>query len=169
MEQTDQQILDKREKDIEEILASSGVTPEQSESIKQKIKSSSVYKCKSDALFKYSLMIQLMFDYYDKDLDILFVIADPSTGETADFMHACKFQDNEPKTIDQLIRNVNRACQGSRIENGDRVASSLMTIIANVVAMYCAKSDAQYESFKSSVEHWQKIWHEAEKTSGPTE
>ena len=158
----DKETIERREKDLDDILISSGVPATQLVDLKEKIKRSDVFNCKSEAMFRYSVMIQLLFDGFAKDLDILFVIGDPDTHETVNFMHASGHPDDESKTIDDLIKHVTNACFGTREENGETVASSLMTVIGNVAAMYCAKKDEQFESFKNVVDYWKRALEDKE-------
>lgn len=131
----------------------------------EKIRTAEITKCKSNALYEWALEIGLTLDFIDKDLNVIMIAHDPKTNESTQILHCCESEDPYTR-VDKLIRTLDKECVGSREENGQKCASELFTIIANVVAAYCA-NDEQYEkSFKDVVEFWRnKLSTKVEKTN----
>ena len=121
-----------------------------------RIESSSISNCKSDALFKWSVETGLALDNVDKDLNIILLSCDPKTNESVSLIHSCETEDSE-KRIDKLIHLLDKECSGNRVlPNGQKTANELFTAIANIVAMYVSASKEYRKGFENCVEYWSK-------------
>lgn len=152
-----------RDKILEDILSSAGILPEETMHLRDVVKSSEVYKAKSDMLFRFGLMNQLMFDMFGKYLDMFLVLADPSTHEVLSFTHACQAEgitdpwEMSEKTIDYLIPDLCiSAMTGEDRKNadGETAANEVLTIMMNSVAKMCVESDDLMNHFHKFLEYW---------------
>ena len=155
-----------REKLLDDILAYSGIRPEEIEPLKDVIRNSSLYKSRSDNLFRYGTMSQLMFDMFGPYLDMFMVLADPATSEVVSFTHAASADgmpdgwEKSEKVIDHLIPDL---CVASAMStrfvednhDGEVVGNELLTIIMNVAARYCVKGQEYKDAFNKCLEYWQ--------------
>ena len=142
---------DSREGQVVDIIneMSNIITPE----FMERIMSAPMAKCKSDSLFKFALEIGLTLDCIPNDLNIFCIAQDINTKESTKFILAP--DKNEQDTITEMIKMINTECIGIRKEDNATVATDVFTIIANVVAQYCA-SDPQYkEAFLKVVKYWE--------------
>lgn len=120
----------------------------------EKIRTANITKCKSDSLYQWSLETSLTLDLVDKDLNIIMLAGDPKTGESTCLLHSCETEDQE-KRIDKLIWLLNKECAGRRtLDNGEVVSNELLTILANVVAIYTAGKQEYEDSFMSCLNYW---------------
>lgn len=155
-----------REKLLDDILACSGVRPEEVEPLKDVIRNSSIYKSKSDNLFRYGTMTQLMFDMFGPYLDMFMVLADPASSEVVSFTHAASADgmpegwEKSEKVIDHLIPDLCVAGAMSKrfVEDnhdGQEAGNEILTIIMNVAARYCVKGQEYKDAFDKCIEYWQ--------------
>ena len=122
----------------------------------ERIRTANITKTKSDALYQWSLETALTMDYVDKDLNIVMLAGDLKTGESTCLLHSCETDDPE-KRIDKLIRLFDKECAGRRtLEDGLVVSNELLTIIANVVAMYSAVKQEYEDSFMNCLNYWKE-------------
>jgi len=120
----------------------------------EKIRTANITKCKSDPLYQWSLETALTLDLVDKDLNIVMLAGDPKTGESTCLLHSCETDDPE-KRVDKLIRLFDKECVGTRkLSDGQSVSNELLTIIANVVAMYASVKQEYENSFISCLNYW---------------
>ncbi len=120
----------------------------------ERIRTAEIAKCKSEPLYQWSLETSLSMDYVDKDLNIVMLAGDPKTGESTCLLHSCETDESE-KRIDKLIRLFDKECAGNRkLEDGQVVSNELLTVIANVVAMYAAVKQEYEDSFMSCLNYW---------------
>lgn len=119
----------------------------------EKIRTAEITKCKSNALYDWAIEMGLTLDLVDKDLNVIMIAHDPKTNESTTMLHCCESDDPYTR-VDKLIRTLDKECGGSRIENGQKCASELFTIIANVVAVYCAHDESYEKSFQDVVSYW---------------
>jgi hypothetical protein len=125
-----------------------------SDELMKSIMNAPLAKCKSDSLFQLSLELGLTLDCIPDDLNLFFIAQDVNTKEATHMLLAPK-ANNDSEKITELIRMVNNECIGTRTEDNQTVANELFTIIANVVAQYCA-SDPQYkEAFLNVIKYWE--------------
>lgn len=119
-----------------------------------RIESSDINNCKSDALFKWSVHTGLALDDVDKDLNVILLSGDPKTNESISLIHSCETEDSE-KRIDKLIWLLDKECSGSRtLPDGTKTANELFTAIANVVAMYVSANNDYKKGFEDCVKYW---------------
>ena len=122
----------------------------------ERIRTADIAKCKSEPLYQWSLETALTMDYVDKDLNIVMLAGDPKTGESTYLLHSCETDDPE-KRIDKLIPLFNKECAGRRtLEDGQVVSNELLTIMANVVAMYSAAKQEYEDSFMNCLNYWKE-------------
>lgn len=122
----------------------------------ERIRTSDIAKTKSDPLFRWSMETALTMDYVDKDLNIVMLAGDPKTGESTCLLHSCETDDSE-KRIDKLIRLFDKGCVGNRtLSDGELTSNELLTIIANVVAMYAAVKQEYEDSFMNCLNYWKE-------------
>ena len=122
----------------------------------ERIRTSDIAKSKSDPLFRWSMETTLTMDYVDKDLNIVMLAGDPKTGESTCLLHSCETDDSE-KRIDKLIYLFDKECAGRRtLPDGQIVSNELLTIIANVVAMYAAVKQEYEDSFMNCLNYWKE-------------
>ena len=122
----------------------------------ERIRTSDITKSKSDPLFRWSMETTLTMDYVDKDLNIVMLAGDPKTGESTCLLHSCE-TDNSEKRIDKLIRLFDKECAGHRtLSDGELTSNELLTIIANVVAMYAAVKQEYEDSFMNCLNYWKE-------------
>lgn len=120
----------------------------------EKIRTANITKCKSDPLYQWSLETALTLDLVDKDLNIVMLAGDPKTGESTCLLHSCETDDPE-KRVDKLIRLFDKECVGTRkLSDGQSVSNELLTIIANVVAMYASVKQEYENSLMSCLNYW---------------
>ncbi len=155
-----------REKLLDDILACSGVRPEEIEPLKEVIRNSSIYKSKSDNLFRFGIMSQLMFDMFGPYLDMFMVLADPASSEVVSFTHAASADgmsdgwEKSEKVIDCLVPDlcVASAMSARLVEDkpdGQVAGNELLTIIMNVAARYCVKGQEYKDAFNKCLDFWQ--------------
>ena len=126
----------------------------------EKIRTANITKAKSEPLFQWSIETALTMDYVDKDLNIVMLAGDPKTGESTCLLHSCETEDSE-KRIDKLIRLFDKECAGRRtLEDGQVVSNELLTILANVVAMYSAAKQEYEDSFMNCLNYWKERMRE---------
>jgi len=126
------------------------------EELLEKIRTANITKCKSEPLYQWSLETALTLDLVDKDLNIVMLAGDPKTGESTCLLHSCETEDSE-KRIDKLIRLFDKECAGNRkLEDGQVVSNELLTVIANVVAMYAAVKQEYEDSFMNCLNYWKE-------------
>ena len=122
----------------------------------ERIRTSDIAKTKSDALFQWSMETALTLDYVDKDLNVVMLAGDPKTGESTCLLYSCETDESE-KRIDKLIRLFDKECAGNRkLEDGQVVSNELLTVIANVVAMYAAVKQEYEDSFINCLNYWKE-------------
>ena len=122
----------------------------------ERIRTSDIAKSKSDPLFRWSMETALTMDYVDKDLNIVMLAGDPETGESTCLLYSCETDESE-KRIDKLIRLFDKECAGNRkLEDGQVVSNELLTVIANVVAMYAAVKQEYEDSFINCLNYWKE-------------
>ena len=122
----------------------------------ERIRTSDIAKSKSDPLFRWSMETALTMDYVDKDLNIVMLAGDPKTGESTCLLYSCETDESE-KRIDKLIRLFDKECAGNRkLEDGQVVSNELLTVIANVVAMYAAVKQEYEDSFMNCLNYWKE-------------
>ena len=120
----------------------------------EKIRNSEIAKCKSEPLYQWSLETALTLDLVDKDLNIVMLVGDPKTGESTCLLHSCETDDPE-KRVDKLIRLFDKECAGRRtLNDGQVVSNELLTVIANIVAMYAATKQEYEDSFMNCLNYW---------------
>ena len=126
------------------------------EELLEKIRTANITKCKSEPLYQWSLETALTLDLVDKDLNIVMLAGDPKTGESTCLLHSCETDESE-KRIDKLIRLFDKECAGNRkLEDGQVVSNELLTVIANVVAMYAAVKQEYEDSFMNCLNYWKE-------------
>ena len=126
------------------------------EELLEKIRTAEITKCKSEPLYQWSLETALTLDLVDKDLNIVMLAGDPKTGESTCLLHSCETDESE-KRIDTLIRLFDKECAGNRkLEDGQVVSNELLTVIANVVAMYAAVKQEYEDSFMNCLNYWKE-------------
>jgi len=122
----------------------------------EKIRTSDIAKAKSDPLYQWSMETALTMDFVDKDLNIVMLAGDPKTGESTCLLHSCETNESE-KRVDKLIRLFDKECAGRRtLEDGQVVSNELLTIIANVVAIYSAAKQEYEDSFMNCLNYWKE-------------
>lgn len=106
----------------------------------------------SDAL--RTLMIEFMLtfnnDLIKDNVEFILIAHDTKTQEMTDFANPSdKMEYNERMShLINLVENIVTANDGSGYAN------MYMTILANVVARYCAESEENKESFNKVIEFW---------------
>ena len=126
------------------------------EELLEKIRTANITKCKSEPLYQWSLETALTLDLVDKDLNIVMLAGDPKTGESTCLLYSCETDESE-KRIDKLIRLFDKECAGNRkLEDGQVVSNELLTVIANVVAMYAAVKQEYEDSFMNCLNYWKE-------------
>lgn len=126
------------------------------------IKNSDLVKIKSKSLYQWGLETALTLENIDKDINLFMIAEDPKTGETTHICHSCDSENLEQR-IDKLIRMFDKVCDGTRNDNDKPIANEIFTIIANVCAAYCAKSEDTFKSFMHVVKYYIDIKKESEK------
>ena len=133
----------------------------------EKIRTSDIAKSKSEALFQWSMETALTMDYVDKDLNIVMLAGDPKTGESTCLLYSCETDDSEER-IDKLIRLFDKECAGRRtLPDGQVVSNELLTILANVVAMYSAAKQEYEDSFMNCLNYWKTKMREHPENYNP--
>ena len=133
----------------------------------EKIRTSDIAKAKSDPLFRWSLETALTMNYVDKDLNIVMLASDPKTNESTCILYSCETDDPETR-IDKLIKLFDKECAGRRtLPDGQVVSNELLTIIANVVAMYSAAKPEYEESFMNALNYWKNKMKEHPENYNP--
>ena len=128
------------------------------------IKNSDLIKIKSTPLYQWGLETALTLENVGKDINLFMIAEDPKTGETTHICHSCD-SDNLEQRIDKLIRMIDKVCDGIRNDNNEPVANEIFTIIGNVCAAYCAKSEDTFKSFMHVVKYYIDIKKELEENA----
>lgn len=160
-----------RDKILEDILQYSGMDQESINHCREVIKNSSVYKAKSDSLFRFGVMNGLLFEQFEDYLNIFMIITDANTRENASLVYAAKAKgdegsfDKSEDTINWLIHDLTSASSGnSRIDNnGNKVGNEVLTILMNAAAKMCASSQDMMDGFNDCLKYWKEKFEKKEK------